>query len=120
MPFNVTTAGQMAAIAAIGASGHVERSRKHNLQWRDWFEREIGAMGNAGLRAVPSKANFSLVLFEGKLSAEAAYKGLMDAGYIVRWLPGQGLPHGLRITIGTESEIRGLTAALRALVEAAG
>ena len=76
--------------------------------------------GNAGLRAVPSKANFSLVLFEGKLGAEHAYHGLMEAGYIVRWLPGQGLPHGLRITIGTEQEIRGLTAALRNLVEAAG
>ena len=43
----------------------------------------------------------------------------MDAGYIVRWLPGQGLPNALRITIGTEEETRGVTAALRALVEAA-
>ncbi|WP_374650940.1 aminotransferase class I/II-fold pyridoxal phosphate-dependent enzyme, partial [Rhizorhabdus sp.] len=119
-PFNVTTAGQMAAIAALGDADFVTRSREHNLRWRDWFEAEIAGLGNKGLRAVPSKANFSLVLFEGKLTAEAAYKGLMDAGYIVRWLPGQGLPHGLRITIGTEEEITGLTAALRALVEAAG
>jgi histidinol-phosphate aminotransferase len=120
MPFNVTTAGQMAAIAGLEAKDFVDRSREHNLKWRAWFEGEIASMGNKGLRAVPSKANFSLVLFEGKLSAEAAYHGLMDAGYIVRWLPGQGLPHGLRITIGAEEEIRGLTAALRALVEAAG
>ncbi|MGC6330333.1 histidinol-phosphate transaminase [Rhizorhabdus sp. FW153] len=119
-PFNVTTAGQMAAIAALGDTDFVTRSREHNLRWRDWFEAEIASLGNKGLRAVPSKANFSLVLFEGKLTAEAAYKGLMDAGYIVRWLPGQGLPHGLRITIGTEEEITGLTAALRRLVEAAG
>lgn len=119
-PFNVTTAGQLAAIAALGDTGFVERSRAHNLQWRALFEREIAGLGNKGLRAVPSKANFSLVLFEGRLTAEAAYKGLMDAGYIVRWLPGQGLPHGLRITIGTEAEITGLTAALRKLVEAAG
>lgn len=119
-PFNVTTAGQLAAIAGLGDTGFVERSRAHNLQWRAWFEGEIAGLGNKGLRAVPSKANFSLVLFEGRLTAEAAYKGLMDAGYIVRWLPGQGLPHGLRITIGTEAEITGLTAALRKLVEAAG
>ena len=119
-PFNVTTAGQMAAIAALGDTDFVTRSRAHNLRWRDWFEAEIAGLGNKGLRAVPSKANFSLVLFEGKLTAEGAYKGLMDAGYIVRWLPGQGLPHGLRITIGTEEEITGLTMALRALVEAAG
>jgi hypothetical protein len=36
------------------------------------------------------------------LTAEAAYKGLMDHGFITRWLPGQGLPQCLRITIGAE------------------
>jgi len=69
---------------------------------------------------VPSRANFLLVLFEGALTAEQAYHGLMDAGYIVRWLPGQGLANGLRITIGTEDEIRGVATALRALCGAAG
>ncbi|MEY2926659.1 MAG: hypothetical protein RL367_1136, partial [Pseudomonadota bacterium] len=68
---------------------------------------------------VESKANFLLVLFEGKLTAETAYQGLIDAGYITRWLPGQGLGHGLRITIGTEDETRGVAAALRQLVETA-
>ena len=75
-------------------------------------------MGNAGLRAVPSRANFSLILFEGRVSAEQAYHALMERGYIVRWLPGQGLPHGLRITIGTEADMTGITAALREIVSA--
>jgi histidinol-phosphate aminotransferase len=119
-PFNVTTAGQMAAIAALGDTGFVERSRAHNAEWRAWFEGEIASLGNQGLRAVPSKANFSLVLFEGKLTAEEAYKRLLDAGYIVRWLPGQQLPQALRITIGTEKEIRGLMAVIRSMAEAAG
>lgn len=118
-PFNVTTAGQQAAIAALGDEAFVAHSREHNKQWRAWFESEIANLGNAGLRAVPSMANFALVLFEGKLSAEQAYKGLMESGYIVRWLPGQGLPHALRITIGTEAEIRGVVTALRAMAEAA-
>ena len=68
---------------------------------------------------MPSKANFLLVTFTGRLTAEMAYKGLMDAGYITRWLPGQGLPHALRISIGTEADTRGVAAALRALVGAA-
>lgn len=119
-PFNVTIAGQQAAIAAIGDAGFVERTRAHNAEWRAWLEGEIAALGNAGLRAVPSRANFVLVIFEGKLTAEAAYRGLMDAGYIVRWLPGQGLRDGLRITIGTEAETRGVAAALRDLVERVG
>jgi histidinol-phosphate aminotransferase len=118
LPFSITIAGTAAAIAALGDTGFVEHTRAHNAEWRRWFADEIAKLGNAGLRAVPSQANFVLVLFEGRLTAEAAYKGLMDAGYIVRWLPGQGLPHGLRITIGTEDETRGVIAALRALAGA--
>jgi histidinol-phosphate aminotransferase len=112
-PFNVTSAGQAAAIAALADTGFVENSRVHNRQWREWMETECNALSNHGLRAVPSRANFLLVLFEGSCSAEPAYQGLMDAGYIVRWLPGQGLTNGLRITIGSEDENRGLMAALR-------
>lgn len=120
-PFCVTTGGQAAAIAALADDGFVTRCREHNRVWRKWFEDEIAGMGNAGLRAIPSKANFSLVTFpeNGPVSAESAYNALMQAGYIVRWLPGQGLPNALRITIGTEVEMRGLTAALRAHVERA-
>ncbi len=118
LPFSITIAGTAAALAALDDTGFVDHARAHNAQWRAWFSDEVSKMGNAGLRAVPSQANFVLVLFEGDLTAEAAYKGLMDAGYIVRWLPGQGLPHGLRITIGTEDETRGVIAALRAMVGA--
>ncbi|HWI85724.1 MAG TPA: histidinol-phosphate transaminase [Sphingomonas sp.] len=119
-PFNVSTAGQAAAVAAIDADDFVRASHDHNLRWRSWFEGQIASLGNAGLRAVPSKANFILVLFQGRLTAEMAYKGLMDRGYIVRWLPNQGLAHGLRITIGTEEEICGVAGALREMTEQAG
>ena len=118
LPFSITIAGTAAAIAALGDTDFVEHTKAHNAEWRRWFSDEIAKLGNAGLRAVPSQANFVLVLFEGELTAEVAYKGLMDAGYIVRWLPGQGLPHGLRITIGTEDETRGVAAALRKLAGA--
>jgi histidinol-phosphate aminotransferase len=117
-PFNVTTAGQMAAIAALKDQDFVAHSRDHNAQWRAWLEGEVAAMGNHGLRLVPSWCNFILVLFEGAVTAEAAYHALMARGYIVRWLPGQGLPHGLRISIGTEQETRGVAAALREIVTA--
>ncbi|WP_066647609.1 MULTISPECIES: histidinol-phosphate transaminase [Sphingomonas] len=116
LPFNVTTAGQRAAVAALADDGFVNAARAHNATWRAWLAGEVAALGNKGLRAVPSHANFLLVLFEGDISAEQAYKGLMECGYIVRWLPGQGLPHGLRMTIGTEEETRGLAAALREVV----
>lgn len=114
-PFCLTTAGQLAAIAALKDDAFVNHSRDHNRTWLAWFEAEIAKLASHGLRAVPSRANFSLVLFEGHLSAEVAYKGLMERGYIVRWLPGQGLPHGLRITIGEEADMRAIVAALHEL-----
>jgi len=117
-PFSFSIAASNAAIAALADKAFVQHSADHNRRWRAWFEAEIAALGNKGLRAVPSRANFILVLFEGETSAETAYKGLMDAGYIVRWLPGQELPHGLRITIGTEAEMTDLVAALRRIVGA--
>ncbi len=117
-PFGFSIAAQDAAIAALADSDFVAHSRAHNAQWLGWFAEEIGKLGNQGLRAIPSKANFQLVLFEGKVTAEDAYKALMEHGYIVRWLPGQGLATGLRITIGTETETRGVIAALRQIVGA--
>ena len=116
-PFNVTAAGQAAAIAALGDTGFVTQSRAHNLHWRERMAGEFASLSNHGLIVIPSWANFLMVMFEGAVSAETAYNGLMDAGYIVRWLPGQGLGTGLRITIGTEDENRGVMAALRAILE---
>ena len=118
LPFSITIAGTAAAVAALGDEEFVAHTRAHNDRWRRWLSDEVAKLGNKGLRAVPSQANFVLVLFEGALTAEAAYKGLMDAGYIVRWLPNQGLAQGLRITVGTADETQGMMTALRALVEA--
>lgn len=115
LPFNVSTTGQIAALAALNDTEHVENSRAQNEKWLRWFEGEVALLGNSGLRTVPSKANFSLLLFEGAVSAETAYKALMDAGIIVRWLPNQGLEHGLRITIGMEPQMRTIVRVLREL-----
>jgi len=79
------------------------------------FGKLFEALGNHGLRVLPSEANFALVLFEGELSAAAALHGLAEAGYAVRHLPGQGLPHGLRITIGTREQMDEIAATLRTL-----
>ena len=119
-PFNVPTAGHAGAIAALADQDWVAHCREHNRIWRGWLTGEIAALGNAGLRAVPSAANFVLVTFPkaGPLTAEATNAHLAADGIIVRWLPGQGLPHGLRISIGTEAETRAVAASLRRFVEA--
>lgn len=112
-PFNVTTAGQAAAAAAIADTAWVEASRAHNRVWREYLCNEVAALGNFGLSYVPSSANFVLARFAGALTAQAAFEGLMAAGYAARWLPGQGLPDCLRITIGTEEQMRDVARLLR-------
>lgn len=118
-PFNVTSTGQAAAIAAVRDQAFVEASRTHNRAERERFVAAIEALGNHGLRAVPSEANFVLVLFEGALTAAAAMDGIAQAGYAVRHLPGQGLPQALRITIGTAAQMDDIARVLRSMAEAA-
>jgi len=60
-----------------------------------------------------------LILFEGQLAAETVYNGLMEIGYITRWLPNQGLPHGLRITIGSAAQMDEIAAAIRDMAQGA-
>lgn len=115
-PFNVTNHGQAAALAAVDDQQFVMKSRDHNTAELARFTDFIEGLGNYGLRAVPSKGNFLLVLFEGSITAEKAQDALAEAGYAVRWLPGQDLPHGLRITIGTSEHMDDVMAALRTLV----
>ncbi|HSJ96934.1 MAG TPA: histidinol-phosphate transaminase [Myxococcota bacterium] len=118
-PFNVTLSAQSAALEALADQDFIAASREHNRAERERFVAQVEALGNHGLRAVPSEANFVLVLFEGALGAGAALQGLAEAGYAVRHLPGQGLPQGLRITIGTREQMDQVAAVLRALAEGA-
>ncbi|NBC36684.1 histidinol-phosphate transaminase [Novosphingobium sp. FSY-8] len=118
-PFNLSNTAQAMALAAVADQAFVEASRTHNLEQRTRFVAALEAMGNHGIRPLPSQANFVLILFEGALSAQTVYEGLMEHGYITRWLPNQGLPHGLRITIGTAAQMDEIAAAIRQMAERA-
>lgn len=118
-PFNLSNTAQASTLAAVGDQAFVAHSRTHNATERARFVDALAPLGNRGVRVVPSEANFVLVLFEGPLTGEAAYNGLAKAGYITRWLPGQGLPHGVRITIGHRADMDAIAATLRDLADAA-
>jgi Histidinol-phosphate/aromatic aminotransferase and cobyric acid decarboxylase len=63
----------------------------------------------SGYRVHPSVGNFLLVEFA---DADAADAFLKSRGLIMRKMGGYGLPHCLRITIGSEAETRATAAAL--------
>lgn len=110
-PFNVTRPAQLAGVAALDDVAHLDAAREHNDIWLPWFS---GAAREAGLTVHPSVGNFALVQFpadEGK-SAEAANDFLNRRGIIPRQVANYGLPDCLRITIGTEPEMRATALAL--------
>lgn len=113
--FNVSVSGQKAALAALGDQDFVAASREHNAAERARLADAIAALGNHGLSAPPSEANFLLVHFEGAVTAAQALEALSDAGYAVRHLPSQGLPNSLRITIGKTEDMTRVIATLRTL-----
>lgn len=113
--FNVSVSAQKAALAALGDQAFVAASREHNAAERARFAAAIASLGNHGIFASPSEANFLLVHFEGAVTAAQALEALSDAGYAVRHLPSQGLPNALRITIGTTDDMTRVIAALRTL-----
>ena len=102
-PFNVSLAGQAAAIAALEEPGWVEAGRAHNVRWRGWLSEELE---KAGVKVWPSECNFVLADFGSEGGAGAADGALKARGVIVRQMGGYGLPDCLRITIGTEEECR--------------
>lgn len=110
-PFNVTTAAQAAATAALSDFDHVAQSAAHNAEWKSWLVQKIRA---AGLEADEGEGNFLLVRFsrEAPHDAGSADAFLTDRGFILRPVANYGLPHCLRLTIGTEEANRGVARAL--------
>ena len=110
-PFNVPGPTQAAGIAALGDRVFLERCQAHNQRWRSWLVEELR---KAGLTAHPSLCNFVLAEFpaEHGRDAAAALAFLKSRGILVRGMGAYRLPNCLRITIGTEEEMRTTASAL--------
>ncbi len=111
-PFNLPTPTQKAGIAAVLDQAWVDDARSHNTKERARVTASLTALG---LNVVPSQANFILIRFtrDGNRMAEAANDYLLKHGYILRWLPKQGLGDCLRLTIGLTEENDAVIALLR-------
>ena len=110
MPFNVSTAAQAAAIAALADRDHFDRAVALNTGMR---ARMTAALTAAGLVIPPSQGNFVLARFPGGVAqAEAADAFLKSRGIIVRRMGGYGLPDCLRVTVGLAEECDAACSAL--------
>jgi histidinol-phosphate aminotransferase len=112
-PFNINAAAISAGLAALDDQAHIEKSRAHNKEWRDWLVQQIGGLG-IGVRA--TQANFILLQFADAQETAQAEAVLCANGVIPRALTAYGLPHMLRLSVGTEAGNRAALAALEIFV----
>lgn len=111
-PFNVNLLALEAARAALGDVEHVRRTRDINRIGLLQVGEGIAAMG---LAALPSLGNFLCV--DMRRSARPIYDGLLRQGVIVRPVANYGLPHHLRVSIGTEAENARFLVALKHVLD---
>lgn len=110
-PFNVSSVAQAAGIASLSDTEFFNNSRNHNTKW---IEKTQNALADMGIETTDSQGNFVLAQFNGQNSktAEAADKFLRENSIIVRTMNAYGLADCLRISIGSENEMKACLDAL--------
>lgn len=114
LPFNVNTPAAHAGIAALEDQEHITRTYDHNIRWRTWVAQQLDANH---IKTIPSMANFVLMLFDDSETALAAKQFCWSRGVIPRELNAYNIPHGLRLTIGSETANRTAITALADFME---
>lgn len=101
LTFPVASVSAAAAIAALEDTGHLARVRGETLRNRAYLSQALSALG---LHVVPSQTNF--VLVHSDWDAAGAEAHLRGDGIVVRRLASPAFRDCIRITIGTEREMR--------------
>jgi histidinol-phosphate aminotransferase len=106
-PFNVTSVGQAAALAALDDTEHVRRSVEANRLERSRLFQELTKLH---LHPVHSETNFLFVPVGP--NAKSLCDELLHEGVIVRPMGWMGFPEAIRISVGSPAENTKLLGAL--------
>lgn len=98
-PFNVNSLAQVAGLAALADTEHVQKSVRVN---REGLRQVAEGLDARGLDYIPSVGNF--ITFDVRQPPGAVYDALLREGVIVRPVANYGLPTHLRVTIGRAAE----------------
>lgn len=105
--FNVNNVALAGAAAALGDKAWLAKARAFNRAEREWLR---GELLEHGYRCLPSQTNFLLCVLPR--DAARLENHLFERGVIVRPMGGYGLPHALRISVGSHVENQRLLRAL--------
>jgi histidinol-phosphate aminotransferase len=106
-PFNVNAIGQAGALAALGDTAHIRRTRTMTRRGLAYLEREFRKLK---LEYVPSCTNFVLVNVG---DGDRVFRALQRHGVIVRPMAGYKMPGWVRVTVGLPEENRRFIRALK-------
>jgi len=108
-PFNTQSISQEMAMLALDDKEYLKEIVHNNHKVKKWFENELNKLN---IQSRPSEGNFSFIETSQKKAKEISAH-LTNEGIIVRQLDSYGLPHCLRITIGTEEEMKATIKSLK-------
>jgi histidinol-phosphate aminotransferase len=100
--YNVNGLGQAAAVATLDDLEYYRHNFARIITTREKFSRELTALG---FEVLPSATNF-IFARPPKFSAEQWLEKLRANNVLVRWFKATETRNYLRITIGTEREMR--------------
>ncbi len=106
-PFNVNSLAQIAALAALDDTAHIEKAKKINERGKKFLYRKLKSLK---INYVKTEANFIYIFFNDDI-APMLYNELLNEGVIVRPMG----PREMRITIGLPKENRRLIEVLQKL-----
>lgn len=108
--YNLDRVSLAAAEAALGDLEHMRGNVERVIATRERLAAELEAMG---LSAYPSRANFIFFRID---DAPGVKQKLMDRGVLVRYLGLPGFEDHIRVSIGTDEEVRRFLTELKAIV----
>ncbi|MEU7041436.1 histidinol-phosphate transaminase [Streptomyces varsoviensis] len=101
LPFSVNRAAQAAAVAALADQAFLDRVRRESAARRRWFCAELD---RRGYRRLPSVTNFVTIAVAASGAAQTVLA--RDHGILVRDTGVFGFPGHLRVSLGSEEELR--------------
>ena len=102
---------QAAGIAACADSAWYKKNCRKIMQTRDFFQSELQ---NAGWTVIPSQTNFVLAGKKGKTGKEV-YEAIKKEGILVRYFDIDTIRDYVRISIGTDSQMKQLLQIMKGL-----
>jgi histidinol-phosphate aminotransferase len=111
-PFNVNSLAQVAALAALEDTEHLEKTRQLLREQKPILTRGLKSLG---LTPVPSATNF--ILFHAGPQAPRVAQQLLKRGIIVREMSAWNLSEYLRVTVGLPEENQAFLNALKEVLK---